>query len=101
MIRRNKLLGPFETVDPGSAQLGIGNWYHSGDTGGHDNLVEGNTVANKLTTGSYNDIGMKSGCGTQTNNTKGSTAEGQLTPKEQKLPPPSARGVAPKPWVAR
>jgi hypothetical protein len=61
----------------------------------------GNTVATKLTTGSYNDIWMKSGCGTQTNNAKGSTAEGQLTPKEQKLPPPSARGVAPKPWVAR
>ena len=27
-VRRNKLLGPFETVDPGSGQLGIGNWYH-------------------------------------------------------------------------
>jgi hypothetical protein len=61
----------------------------------------GKTVANTLTTGSYNDIWMKSGCGTQTNNAKGSTAEGQLTPKGQKLPPPSAKGVAPKPWVAR
>jgi hypothetical protein len=47
------------------------------------------------------DIWLKSGRGTQTHNTKGSTAEDQLTPKEQKLPPPSASGVAPKPWVAR
>jgi hypothetical protein len=51
--------------------------------------------------GGQSDIWLKSGCGTHTNNTKGSTAEDQLTPKEQKLPPPSARGVAPKPWVAR
>ena len=98
-IRRNKLLGPFETVASDSAQLGIGNWYHSGDTGCHDNQVYENVVANKISTGSYNDIWLKSGCGTQTNNTKGSTAEGQLTPKETKLPPPSAKGVAPKPWT--
>ncbi|HJY45641.1 MAG TPA: right-handed parallel beta-helix repeat-containing protein, partial [Propionibacteriaceae bacterium] len=99
VVRRNKALGPFETVASDSAQLGIGNWYKSGDTGCHDNEVYENTVANKLSTGSYNDIWMKGGCGTQTNNTKGSTAEAQLTPKEQKIPPPSARGVAPLPWT--
>jgi Right handed beta helix region len=100
IVRRNKLLGPFETVSTGSAQLGIGNWFKSGDSGCHDNEVYENVVANKLSTGSYNDIWLKGGCGVQTNNLKGSSAETALTPRETKLPPPSPRGVAPKPWVS-
>jgi hypothetical protein len=99
IVRRNKLLGPFETTNSASAQLGIGNWFKTGDTGCHDNEVYENTVANKLSTGSYNDIWLKGGCGVQTNNIKGANAETVLTPRETKLPPPSPRGTAPKPWV--
>jgi Right handed beta helix region len=98
VIRRNKLLGPFYTTFVDSGNVGIANWYHSGDTGCHDNQVYENIVANRLPTGSYSDIWLKSGCGSQTNNVKGSAATMALTPKETKLPPPSARGVAPKRW---
>jgi Right handed beta helix region len=98
IIRRNKLLGPFYTTISGSGNLGIGNWYSSGSSGCHDNQVYENTVANRLPTGAYNDIWLKSGCGFQSNNIKGSTAMALLTPKETKLPPPSARGIAPRRW---
>jgi hypothetical protein len=100
VIRRNKLLGPFYTTIAGSGNVGIGNWYHSGDTGCHDNQVYENTVANKLPNGTYSDIWLKSGCGTQTNNIQGASATTTLTPAETKLPPPSPRGVAPKRWPA-
>ena len=98
VIRRNKFLGPFYTTIAGSGNVGITNWYHSGDTGCHDNQVYENIVANKLPNGTYSDIWLKSGCGTQTNNIKGSAATAALTPRETKLPPPSARGVAPRRW---
>lgn len=96
VVRRNKALGPFYTTNALSANLGIGNWYAQGDTRCHDNQVYENIVANLLPTGSYNDIWMKSGCGTQSNNTKGAAALSLLTPIGTALPPPS---IPPLPWT--
>jgi Right handed beta helix region len=99
IVEGNKALDTnLSADDPNLGNLGLGAWYHTGDTGCHDNIYRQNIVSNKLASGSYNDIWLKGGCGTQTDNIKGSAARAQLTPEAEKLPPPS---IPPKPWVAR
>jgi hypothetical protein len=85
--------------DPNLGNLGLGVWYHTGDTGAHDNVFRDNIVSNKLANGNYNDIWIKGGSasGTQTNNTKGDAARALLTPEAEKLPPPP---IPPQPWTA-
>ena len=97
IVEGNKALDTnLSAEDPNLGNLGLGAWYHSGDTGCHDNVYRQNIVSNKLASGSYNDIWLKGGCGTQTDNVKGTTARAQLTPEAEKLPPPP---IPPKPWT--
>jgi hypothetical protein len=102
-VENNKVLdpnlNPFDTISGSAAapgNIGIGAWYHPGDTRCHSNVVQNNTVSNLLPNGTYNDIWLKSGCGTQTNNTKGSAARALLVPEATFLPPPA---IPPIPWT--
>ena len=98
IVENNKALDTNLSAEPNSenlGNLGLGGWYHTGDTGCHDNVFRNNIVSNKLASGKYNDIWLKGGCGTQTDNTKGDAARALLTPENEKMPPPP---IPPKPW---
>jgi hypothetical protein len=95
LVEENKVL---DTNLPSlsTGNIGLGAFYKTGQTGCHDNLYRNNVVSNLLPSGGYNDIWLKSGCGTQTNNTKGDAARALLLPEAEKLPPPP---IPPLPWV--
>jgi parallel beta-helix repeat protein len=103
-VENNKVLdpnlNPYDTISGSPAapgNIGIGGWYHPGDTRCHDNVVQNNIVSNLLPNGTYNDIWGKSGCfSVNTGNTKGSAARALLVPEATFLPPPA---IPPIPWT--
>jgi hypothetical protein len=93
-VEHNQILDP-NLPPPATGNIGLGAFYKTGQTGCHSNLYRNNVVSNRLPSGAYNDIWLKSGCGTQVDNLKGDAARARLTPEAEKLPMPSPRTV---PW---
>jgi hypothetical protein len=82
-----------------SGNTALLNWYKSGQTGCHDNVIRENIASNLQANGTFNDLYQKPPCGTKSGNITGLAARSMLLPEAEKLPPPSPPGIPPIPWT--